>query len=50
MRLAERHRLDLPISQHVQLVLRGEMTPADALHALLARERKAEYPEHLFRA
>jgi glycerol-3-phosphate dehydrogenase (NAD(P)+) len=50
MRLAERHQLDLPISQHVQLVLRGEMTPADALHALLARERKAEYPEHLFRA
>ena len=49
MRLADRHGLDLPISQHVQLVLRGEMTPTDALHALLARERKPEYPEHLFR-
>lgn len=49
MRLADRHGLDLPISQHVQMVLRGEMTPRDALHALLARERKPEYPEHLFR-
>jgi glycerol-3-phosphate dehydrogenase (NAD(P)+) len=48
MRLADRHGLDLPISQHVQAVLRGEMTPPDALHALLARERKAEYPENLF--
>jgi hypothetical protein len=25
------------------------MTPTDALHALLSRERKPEYPEHLFR-
>ena len=49
MRLANRHGLDLPISQHVQWVLRGEMTPRDALHSLLARERKPEYPEHLFR-
>ncbi|TAN02877.1 MAG: NAD(P)-dependent glycerol-3-phosphate dehydrogenase [Rhodanobacteraceae bacterium] len=48
MRLAERHGLDLPISQHVQAVLRGEMTPTDALHSLLARERKPEYPENLF--
>jgi glycerol-3-phosphate dehydrogenase (NAD(P)+) len=49
MRLADRHGLDLPISQHVQLVLHGEMTPTAALRALLARERKPEYPEHLFR-
>jgi glycerol-3-phosphate dehydrogenase (NAD(P)+) len=49
MRLAGRHGLDLPISRHVQAVLRGEMTPTDALHALLARERKPEYPENLFR-
>lgn len=48
MRLAQRHGLDLPISAHVQAVLHGEMTPADALHSLLARERKAEYPENLF--
>jgi glycerol-3-phosphate dehydrogenase (NAD(P)+) len=49
MRLAARHGLDLPISQHVQAVLRGDMTPTDALHSLLARERKPEYPENLFR-
>jgi glycerol-3-phosphate dehydrogenase (NAD(P)+) len=49
MRLADRHHLDLPISQHVQAVLHGEMTPADALCSLLSRERKPEYPEHLFR-
>lgn len=48
MRLAARHDLDLPISRHVQVVLRGEMTPSDALRSLLARERKPEYPENLF--
>ncbi|HEX5354361.1 MAG TPA: NAD(P)H-dependent glycerol-3-phosphate dehydrogenase [Rhodanobacteraceae bacterium] len=48
MRLAVRHGLDLPISQHVQAVLHGDMTPTDALHSLLARERKPEYPENLF--
>lgn len=48
MRLAARHGLDLPISQHVQAVLRGDMTPTGALHSLLARERKPEYPENLF--
>lgn len=48
MRLAARHSLDLPISQHVQAVLRGDMTPAAALQSLLARERKPEYPENLF--
>lgn len=48
MRLAGRHDLDLPISQHVQAVLRGDMTPTDALRSLLARERKPEYPENLF--
>src|SRR6185312_12534041 len=48
MRLAQRHDLDLPISQHVQAVLRGDMTPTDALQSLLARERKPEYPENLF--
>ena len=48
MRLAARYGLDLPISQHVQAVLRGDMTPTAALHSLLARERKPEYPENLF--
>jgi glycerol-3-phosphate dehydrogenase (NAD(P)+) len=48
MRLADRHGLDLPICAHVQAVLRGEMTPTDALDSLLARERKPEYPQSLF--
>jgi hypothetical protein len=29
-------------------VLHGAATPIDALHALMARERKAEYPHGLF--
>ena len=48
VRLAERVGLDLPISFHVRAVLRGEMTPAEGLRALLAREQKPEYPEGLF--
>jgi glycerol-3-phosphate dehydrogenase (NAD(P)+) len=49
MRLAERHGLELPISEAVRDVLHGDITPADALSRLLARERKPEYPEGLFR-
>ncbi|HEX7324171.1 MAG TPA: NAD(P)H-dependent glycerol-3-phosphate dehydrogenase [Rhodanobacteraceae bacterium] len=48
MRLAARSGLELPISEHVQKVLRGELTPTAALHSLLARERKPEYPQNLF--
>ncbi len=48
MRHADRHALDLPISHHVQQVLRGELTPTAALRSLLARERKPEYPRDLF--
>ncbi len=48
MRLAERVDLDLPISFHVRAVLRGTMTPAEGLQALLAREQKPEYPAGLF--
>ncbi|HET6631453.1 MAG TPA: NAD(P)H-dependent glycerol-3-phosphate dehydrogenase [Rhodanobacteraceae bacterium] len=44
MRLAARHALDLPISAHVQAVLHGDLTPEQALHALMARERKPEFP------
>jgi glycerol-3-phosphate dehydrogenase (NAD(P)+) len=44
MRLAQRHGLDLPIAHGVQRVLHEEMTPAEALRQLLARERKPEYP------
>lgn len=44
MRQAARHGIELPISSVVQSVLHGEMTPAQALQNLLAREQKAEYP------
>jgi glycerol-3-phosphate dehydrogenase (NAD(P)+) len=44
MRLAHRHGLDLPIAHGVQRVLHEEITPAEALRELLARERKPEYP------
>jgi len=47
MRLAARHGLDLPISSRVQAVLHGDITPADGLKALLARDQKPEYPPGL---
>ncbi len=46
-RLAERHDLDLPISLQVRAVLRGELTTAEGMQELLAREQKAEYPHDL---
>ena len=46
VRLAERHQLDLPISAHVHKVLHGDMTPYEALRAIMAREQKPEYPDH----
>ncbi|MGB3393767.1 MAG: NAD(P)H-dependent glycerol-3-phosphate dehydrogenase [Stenotrophomonas sp.] len=49
MRQAERHGIDLPISQAVQAVLHGELSPAEGLKQLLAREQKPEYPETLFK-
>ncbi|RZA30828.1 MAG: NAD(P)-dependent glycerol-3-phosphate dehydrogenase [Lysobacteraceae bacterium] len=49
MRQAERHGIDLPISSAVRSVLHGELTPAEGLQQLLAREQKAEYPETLFK-
>ena len=48
MRLATMHDLDLPISAAVHAVLHGVATPVDALHALMARERKPEYPQGMF--
>jgi glycerol-3-phosphate dehydrogenase (NAD(P)+) len=45
MRLARRHALDLPICEHVQRVLHEDITPAEGLKSLLARELKAEFPE-----
>lgn len=47
MRLARRHLLDLPICEHVQRVLHEDITPAEGLKSLLARELKAEFPDPL---
>lgn len=48
-RLAAKHGgLDLPISAGVRAVLHGEVTPAEGLRTLMARERKPEYPHGLF--
>jgi glycerol-3-phosphate dehydrogenase (NAD(P)+) len=48
VRLADKHGLELPISAGVHAVLHGEVTPVDALKALMAREQKPEYPHGLF--
>lgn len=48
MRLAQRHGIELPISELVQRVLHEEITPAEGLRMLQAREQKAEYPVGLF--
>jgi glycerol-3-phosphate dehydrogenase (NAD(P)+) len=48
MRLADRHGIELPISMLVQRVLHQEITPAEGLKIILAREQKAEYPAGLF--
>ena len=48
MRLAQRHDIDLPIAENVRDVLHGGITPAEGLQRLMARERKAEYPQPLF--
>ncbi len=49
MRLAAAHAIELPISRGVQRVLHGEITPAEGLRELLAREQKAEYPTGMFK-
>ncbi|NYZ61372.1 NAD(P)H-dependent glycerol-3-phosphate dehydrogenase [Luteimonas deserti] len=48
MRLATRHGIELPISSNVQAVLHGEISPAEGLARLMAREQKPEYSEALF--
>ena len=48
MRLADRHGIELPISELVGRVLHEEITPAEGLKLLLSREQKPEYPEGLF--
>ncbi len=49
MRLADRLGIELPISSAVRDVLHGELSPAEGLQQLLARQQKPEYPETLFR-
>lgn len=49
MRIAERHRIELPITEQVQRVLSEEITPQEGLKCLLAREQKPEYPQYVFR-
>jgi glycerol-3-phosphate dehydrogenase (NAD(P)+) len=49
MRQADRHGIELPISAAVQAVLHGDITPAEGLQRLLARDQKPEYPQALFR-
>lgn len=48
MRLASAHAIELPIAEGVRDVLHGTVTPAEGLARLMARERKAEYPQSLF--
>ncbi|QNN45514.1 NAD(P)-dependent glycerol-3-phosphate dehydrogenase [Thermomonas brevis] len=48
MRLAGIHGIELPIAENVRDVLHGDITPAEGLARLMARERKAEYPQSLF--
>jgi glycerol-3-phosphate dehydrogenase (NAD(P)+) len=49
MRLADRHGVELPIASNVRDVLHGDITPAEGLRRLLAREQKAEYTTSLFK-
>jgi glycerol-3-phosphate dehydrogenase (NAD(P)+) len=48
MRQAEAHAVELPISGNVRDVLHGDISPAEGLRRLMAREQKAEYPQSLF--
>lgn len=48
MRQADQHGVELPIAGNVRDVLHGDITPAEGLARLLAREQKAEYPSSLF--
>ena len=44
MQLAAKYDVELPITALVQRVLREELSPAEAMRALLSREQKPEYP------
>jgi len=40
--------VELPIAGNVRDVLHGDISPAEGLRRLMAREQKAEYPQSLF--
>ena len=43
MRLAKKHNVDMPISEHVWKVVNGQMTPSDALNELMSRGPRQEF-------
>lgn len=43
MRLAKKHGVDMPITEHVWKVVHGEMTTTEALSSLMGRKLKAEF-------
>jgi glycerol-3-phosphate dehydrogenase (NAD(P)+) len=43
LRLARRHDVDMPITEHVWKVVHGEMTTEQALSALMGREIRSEF-------
>lgn len=43
LRLARRHQVDMPITEHVWKVVHGEMTTEQALSALMGRDIKPEF-------
>ena len=45
MRLAQKHGVDMPITEHVWKVVHGEMTTIEALSALMERDIRPEFSE-----
>ncbi len=43
MRLAEKHQVDMPITEHVWKVVHGEMTTTEALSSLMGRKLRSEF-------
>lgn len=42
MQLAEKYRVELPLTFAVNAVVNGEITPAEAVRKLMEREKKSE--------
>ncbi len=45
VRLADKYQVSMPISRHVLKVIQGEMTPQQAVEALMRRDPKPEFDE-----